>query len=545
LSKSIPTPKAKPKFLSKAQERKFSTFFKVRLPKMQSKDLGELESEVVASFQTLAGLLWGIDPQLLIYPWVNSTANRPLKKGGQTPKHRDGLKIYADNVYLEQYKSPWLKLRVGHTTDEESFDGEEFRAALMRSDMNFYKEKLQTKFTCRTGWLLGTHNMAFNARNLEAAIEQLPEFKEIPIEVRMEPIRTKRGSAKKPASRAKDDKAAAFIWAAHVWTSWEKSAVCRKALSDLYSSRNKEGFPLGIQARFVPYTLDSRFITTPKTAQNVERMKSKQKRFNDRTSTARNFTIIGLDYECPDLGVTLREVLMGLRSSSQPERNLFVAVDQMTNYSSVVMAFHEDLEQEATTVIPALPIILEAKLGPSAWTWFNEEAKEYSAGYRWDKTVGLVSIEDERTDEILAEWSSEEELEDGETEDIPVARIEAFDIVLNQPGKNQYNDNYSIGTFKTACDPKTKTGPKSPASSLASTTSTAPSSVETTSIISPSTSTLSNESPREELFNHWCQDDQFRIQAMEWLAKNMTLQETKTPPKDATEETNTGGEKNG
>jgi hypothetical protein len=411
----------------------------------------------------------------------------------------------------------------------------------MRSDMNFYKEKLQTKFTCRTGWLLGTHNMAFNARNLETAIEQLPEFKEIPIEVRIEPIRTKRGSAKK-TSKA-NDKIAAFVWAAHVWTSWEKAA-CRKALSNLYSSRNKEGFPLGIQARFVPYTLDSRFITTLKTAQNVERMKSKQKRFNDRTSTARNFTIIGLDYECPDLGVTLREVLMGLRSSSQPDKNLFVAVDQMTNYSSVVMAFHEDLEQEATTVIPALPIIIEAKFGPSAWTWFNKEAKEYAAGYRWDKTVGLVSIEDERTDEILAEWSSKEELEDGETEALPVARIEAFNIVLNQAGKNQYNDNYSIGTFKTACDPKTKTA-RSPASSTASTASTAPSSVETTSIISPSTSTLSNASLREELFNQWCQDDQFRIQAMEWLAKNMTLQETKTPPKDATEETNTGGKKNG
>ena len=229
LSKSIPTPKAKPKFLSKAQERKFSTFFKVRLPKMQSKDLGELESEVVASFQILAGLLWGIDSQLLIYPWVDSTANRPLKKGGQTPKHHDGLKVYADNIYLEQYKSPWLKLRIGHTTDEESFAEEEFKAALMRSDMNFYKEKLQTKFTCRTGWLLGTHNMAFNARNLEAAIEQLSEFKEIPIEVWMEPVRTKRGSAKK-TSKA-NDKIAAFVRAAHVWTSWEKSAACRKALS--------------------------------------------------------------------------------------------------------------------------------------------------------------------------------------------------------------------------------------------------------------------------------------------------------------------------
>ncbi len=216
--------------------------------------------------------------------------------------------------------------------------------------------------------------MAFNARNLEAAIEQLSEFKEIPIEVRMEPIRTKRGSAKK-TSKA-NDKIAAFVRAAHVWTSWEKSAACRKALSDLYSSRNKEGFPLGIQARFVPYTLDSRFITTPKTAQNVERMKSKQKRFNDRTSTARNFTIIGLDYQCPDLGMMLREVIMGLRLSSQPKWNLFMAVDQMSNYSSMILAFHEDLKQEATMVIPTLVlIIIEAK---PVWS----ECMEFDADFQ-------------------------------------------------------------------------------------------------------------------------------------------------------------------
>jgi hypothetical protein len=401
---------------------------------------------------------------------------------------------------------------------------------------------------------------------LEAAIEQLPEFKAIPIEVRMEPIRTKRGSAK--TSFKVNDKKAVFVQAAHVWTSWEKSAACRKALSDLYSSRNKEGFPLGIQACFVPYTLDSRFITTPKTAQNVERMKSKQKRFNDQTSTARNFTIIGLDYECPDLGVTLREVLMGLRSSSQPERKLFVAVDQMTNYSSVVMAFHEDLEQEATTVIPALPIIIEAKYGPSAWTWFNEDAKEYSAGYRWDTTLGLVSTEDERTNEILAEWSSDEELDGDADSDVDdnrqsVARIELFNIVLNKPGNNQYNDNYSIGTFKTAGDPTTTTKTIT-GSSASSTASTAPPSVET-SLISPSTSTLSNEyqTPRKEQFNRWCQDDLFRIQAMEWLTKtmttqtkNMTLQtapvQTVPPtettpvlPPNAAEDTNTDSEKHG
>lgn len=550
LSKPKVLPKAKPKGLPKALERKYNTFFKIRLPKMQAKDLGEQEAEVVETFQKLTALLWEIDSQILIYPWIDSAGStKPLKKGGKLPTHRDGLKVYADNIYLAQYKSPWLKLRIGHTKNDEVFEDENFRASLIRNDMNFYKEKLQTKFTCRTGWLLGSHAVAFNARNLEAAIEQLSEFKNISIECRMEPIRTARASAQKKTSKPSLDEAAKPTRAAHIWTSWEQSSACRKALSDLYSNRNNEGFPLGIQARFVPYTMDSRFITTPKTAQNVERMKSKQKRFNDKTRTARNFTIIGLDYMSPDLGVTLREVIMGLRSSSQPERNLFVAVDQMSNYASVILAFHEDLEQEALTAIPALPIILQAKFGSHVWTWFNEDAKDYAAGYIWDKVRGLISTDDERTDAILAEWDSDDDDLDDEgiedTEPLQRTEIATFDIVLATPGRNQYNDNYSVGTFKTACDPKSKLHNDTTTLDDGSAQSSSNFATSETSVISPSTSTLStNESSREETFTNWCQDETFRHQAMDWLAKNLSTQTSlQDPPNDRTtaEDTNTGG----
>jgi hypothetical protein len=272
-------------------------------------------------------------------------------------------------------------------------------------------------------------------------------------------------------------------------------------------------------------------------------MKSKQQRFNDKTQTARNFTIIGLDYMCPDLDVTLREVIMGLRSSSEPDRNLFVAVDQMSNYTSVILAFHEDFEQEALTAIPALPIILEAKLGPHVWQWFNEDARDYAVGYHWDKDRGLVSAEDERTDAILDEWGSDDDDLDSD-DDAPQqpSRIEvaAFGLVLATPGRNQYNDNYSVGTFKTACDPRTKTNARSnQATTEIMAASTTPSDVET-SLTSPSTSTLStNESSREETFNQWCQDEQFRTQAMEWLVKNLQPKSSLHP---TTAEDNTGGE---
>ena len=515
---------------------------------MQLLDIAEQETEVVESFKKLANLLWSIDAELLIHPWVSSTASKPLKKGGNLPTHRDGLKVYADNIYLEQYKSPWIKLRVGHTKDHEEFTDENFKASLIQNDMAFYKEKIHTKFTCRTGWLLGTHSVAFNARNLKTTLKQLPEFKNIPIECRMEPIQTSRPSKQQQKKqKASKDEMQQLPRAAHIWTSWDKAGACRKAMNNLYSSnRNKnEGYPLGIQARFVPYTLDSRFITTPKMAQNVERMKSKQKRFNDKTKTSRNFTIIGLDYMSPDLRVTLREVIMALRSSNHPDRNLFVAVDQMSNYTSVIFAFHEDFEEEAMMAIPALPIILEANYGPHVWTWFDEDAKEYAAGYRWDKVKGLISTEDDRTNDILKEWGSDDDDLDDEDIETPQRRteIDSFNIVLSKPGRNQYNDNHSVGPFKTACDPMSKSTSTSNGMAMSVATSSTTSDIDT-SMTSPSTSTLStdNDLSREETFNLWCKDDQFRAQAMEWLANNLQEKTSLQGPSTTTsEDTNTRG----
>ena len=55
-------------------------------------------------------------------------------------------------------------------------------------DMNFYKEKLQAKITCKAGWLLGFHGSCLNPRDLEAALELVPELQGIPIEIRIEAI---------------------------------------------------------------------------------------------------------------------------------------------------------------------------------------------------------------------------------------------------------------------------------------------------------------------------------------------------------------------
>ncbi len=84
------------------------------------------------------------------------------------------------------------------------------------------------------------------------------------------------------------------------------------------------------------------------------------------------------------------------------------------------------------TAIPALPVILEAKLGMKIWNWFSEEAKELSAGYYWDAVNGLKSTEDDRMTTLLGDWGAEWGSDDDDDERSmasSVSCIEPFKIV--------------------------------------------------------------------------------------------------------------------
>jgi hypothetical protein len=214
----------------------------------------------------------------------------------------------------------------------------------------------------------------------------------------------------------------------------------------------------------------------------VKKTVSKQKFFLQKTQTATSYTIMALDYLDPVLGTTLRELLMGLRSNIDPEKNIFLNVDVHIHNQTVTFLFHDDMAQEAMSAIPALPVILEAKFGTRIWLWFTEEAKEHAVGYYWDEKVGLKSSDDERIGEMLGDWGTEWGSDDDDddkstsTSASTVGRMEPFKIVTNTTGKNQYyDDGSSVGTFKSTCaklhqnhDFSDATTVESPASTLTS-----------------------------------------------------------------------------
>ena len=401
----------------------------------------EQEKEYITMVHELLKKLWQIDPDVILHQWNDMNAV-PLKKTSTLPTNKNAASAYINGAFLRQGQCAWVRMLMGHNKNDESFSDPTVKDWFRDKDMHFYREKIQAKVTCKAGWLLGSHGSCLNPRDLEAALEMVPELQGIPIEIRMEAIRVEKGKQ-------------SGVKAAHVLAPWDKALKCRIALNMIYSKRAKSGYPLGKDMRFIPNIMDTRFITTEKTKMQVKKSISKQKYFLGKTQSATSYTIIGLDYVEPHIGSSLREILMGLRSNSEPEKNLFINVDEHMFTSTVTFLFHDDRTQEAMTAIPALPVILEAKLGPRIWNWFSEEAKELSAGYYWSDEAGLKSTEDDRMTELLGDWGTEWGSDDDDEKSVAtgassVARIEPFRIVTGESGTNQYYDDGStVGTFKS------------------------------------------------------------------------------------------------
>ena len=336
-------------------------------------------------------------------------------------------------------------MHVGHNKPADTFEEPQIKEWFRERDMNLYKERLQAKITCKAGWLLGSNGACLNPRDLEEAFGMIPELQGIPVEVRIEVIRIDREKGK-----------GTQVKAAHILTPWDKALKCRIAMNLIYGKKSSSGYPLGKDMRFIPNTVDTRFFTTEKTKMKVKKSVSKQKHFLDKTQTATSYTILALDYVEPNIGMTLREIIMGLRSNKEPSKNLFLNVDVHIFNQTVTFLFHADMVQEAMMAIPALPVILEAKFGTKIWTWFSEEAKEHAIGYYWDSKVGLKSTDDD-TGDMLGDWGSTWGSDDDDdkstaTASSSIGRMEPFKIITDATGQNQYyDDGSSVGTFRSTC----------------------------------------------------------------------------------------------
>jgi hypothetical protein len=139
--------------------------------------------------------------------------------------------------------------------------------------------------------------------------------------------------------------------------------------------------------------LFTRFPVTPNTRMKCIKMMSKQKAFLDNAKVVRTLTIAGIHAVIKKIGEhTLCQILMAVRSTLDPEKGLFIGIDELQVGGKHIAALtvHLDRCEEAIGIIPLSCIILEAKFGIASRQWFADESKAVDLKYKWDAVKGMV-----------------------------------------------------------------------------------------------------------------------------------------------------------
>ncbi len=434
------------------EPRKFKTFLKIKTSTLKKPDRMDQETEFLEIMQDTLTKLWTIDPKLVVYPWKDENeGGKPIQAGKAFPSNRDAFAEFTERVFLKRGMNVWIRLHVGHNKSLAILQEDKMIDHFRQKDMLAYKDNLQVKTTTKAGWLLGSHPTVLNPRDLEEALSMLPEMTGIPVEIRIDWVSIDKG-----------DKLG--LKAAYVLCEWENALLCRRTLNKIYG-KTVDGYPLGRNMRFVPNTTDQRFITTQSTRKKVEASVRKQRLFVANVSSSVSYIISDLDYYEAHTGKTLRQALMQMRSKAFPSRNLFLAVDTSWNTKFVSFLFKKDLAGEVNSMLPALPLVLQAKLGSDVWNWFNDDARKNTDGYWWDPKRGVRA----QGDDELDSWGDSMDSEDGNDDTgywstastasglsraSTKSKLEIEPFTLEKSsGKNEYDetdgDDKSIGDYST------------------------------------------------------------------------------------------------
>jgi hypothetical protein len=449
ISKEKPKPIAKNRKMSK---RKHDGFYKVKLPATVNTFGPKAVEETTTHFSNLTGIIWSIDKKAKILPWYDNNSVAPLIKGSNEIKTKEQLNKYTPTIYIEQGKNTWLCFHIGHDVNKDNFvDTEAFSNA---KKLQLSYDKVQAKKTSIWGWMLGGIPETANLNDMKAACENHPLLKDFQIEARSQVIRVFAGRQNTPVHLQ--------VKAIHIIGDDRQTAKGRKAFNNVFGSRNDSGYLQQRVMHFVPNIADNRFPATQGRVKDVVKMMGKQKKIMKDAKTIYTDTICSLHFYVPQIGYTLCQILMSMRSATDPGTQLFMAVDERT-YGSYAVAFtvHKDRMAEATLLIPLLNIVMEAKFGAGIWEWFTDTAKDASQGYVYDAIAGrLKNMDEEDNDELSIESDAENAFVMEFSESLNISseknteKGDAFDLDLSfmledKNPKNQYGNSGSVPLWTT------------------------------------------------------------------------------------------------
>ena len=433
LSKPLFQKNKKTKFnlVNPENKRQFETFYKCKLPRITKESVLEGNIELMEYFHILLRQIFKLDASAIILPWNVDSQTPPLKKNSKLPETRELMDFYVDRTFVKMGKENWSRMQIAHDKQVEhiSADTTWFR----RQGMYFGADEIQVKRHSAAGWFLGSHP-AMVCKDLKQAIQRHPAMKGLPLAIKFQNIRLQvEGSVD-----FKDQ-----VRAAHIITDYNRVSEMRSAIKKIYDNPGELGYPLGIVLRFVPNIADSRYKGGAATRINCKKLRRKQKNFLMNTTIQDSIALQFIDFHLKDVG-TLRSIVMKFEteaSTPKKPKNLFISVEENKFSDKVTFIYRRENEDQASTTISALPLILEAYYGTRSGNWLAPDWRSECIGWEFNKETEMItSKEDEYTAALLKGWGEDSDDEDQNEQAVQV-------IFGSNNGKNQFDDNGTVLTI--------------------------------------------------------------------------------------------------
>jgi hypothetical protein len=424
-----------------------NTFFTLTLAEIDV-DWREAGPPAIASFLAAAEHLFATDKKARIQGWTIESL-QPFTKKSVPITTKSQLKKYYSTTFFRTNHCPIGRICVSHDIDpsELEIDGLEF---------TIEHETIQERAKTSIGFLVGSMPEHINLADMSAAHMNHSVLKALKVECIKEGINLAPGRNPLPP---KDQ-----IYAVHIRVGESQALLARALYNGVYGSRKLGGFPQGVAMKFVPAIDDRRYPVTPAMRIKTIKMMSKQKVFTESLEAIHTTTIVGLHLYIPQIGYTLCQILMSMKSFNDPNMGLFISIDEHILAASYVVTFmaHRDRAVEATSLVPLLCLVLEHRFGPLIWEWFTDDAKKAKLDWKW-------VAEESRIAPLISQIDDDDmslESDDGFTATmIAVYGVDTtqkgdgfeFDLgfvisdeALNQ-ASNQYGDTGSVKTFRAEC----------------------------------------------------------------------------------------------
>ena len=347
---------------------------------------------LIAGITKLFARLKTTDPTVVIYPWYNEhvPGTPSIVDPKSIPTSISTLKKYFPRLTPRAIGGEYFTtVRLGFS---ESLDGllENNAWWFTEQKISLWPRPLQCEETTVLGWLL----YSVREMDIKSLTTILSDSSGIDFGLRWRTI-----TLGQKGQISEENK----IRAIHVEADTCDAATAKRWLERTYGTRALGPFPHGIKMRLVPELTP---LTNTQTRVKIERLRARQARFCKKVVRTRTWDLTSLDYISPDVGFSLRQKMMEIKSKDKPALTLFHTVDLQWRGDGHVVTYLPEFESEARMMLIGLLTYLNFHHPDKAEaleTYFSESAVERAAETKWDPDrYCMISADDERVDDLVA-----------------------------------------------------------------------------------------------------------------------------------------------